>query len=107
MQAEQLRDFVVKKIEDLKGRDIHVLDVHEKTDVAEFMVVCSGNSKTHVRSIANHVAIEAKRMGEPPIGVEGNEQSEWVLVDLGDVIVHVMQEPIRDFYQLEKLWGHP
>lgn len=105
MQAEQLRDFVVDKLEDLKGRDIKVLDVHEQTDVAEFMVVCSGNSKTHVKSLANHVATEAKHQGIPPIGVEGADTSEWVLVDLGDVVVHVMQESIRDFYELEKLWG--
>ncbi|MBY6063428.1 ribosome silencing factor [Pseudidiomarina sediminum] len=105
MQAEQLRDFVVDKLEDLKGRDIKVLDVHEQTDIAEFMVICSGSSKTHVKSLANHVATEAKHHGIPPIGVEGDEGSEWVLVDLGDVVVHVMQESIRDFYELEKLWG--
>ncbi|PTB83013.1 ribosome silencing factor [Pseudidiomarina aestuarii] len=105
MQAEQLRDFVIEKIEELKGRDIRVLDVMEQTDVAEYMIVCSGSSKTHVRSIANHVATESKHHGVAPLGVEGNEHSEWVLVDLGDVIVHVMQEPIRDFYELEKLWG--
>lgn len=98
MQAEQLRNFVIEKIEELKGRDIQVLDVHEKTDIAEFMVICSGSSKTHVRSIANHVATEAKYSGTPAIGVEGSEQSEWVLVDLGDVIVHVMQETTRDFF---------
>jgi len=60
LQAEQLRDFVVDKVEDLKGRDIKVLDVHDQTDVAEYMIICSGNSKTHVRSIANYVATEAK-----------------------------------------------
>ncbi|RUO80452.1 ribosome silencing factor [Idiomarina tyrosinivorans] len=106
MQAEQLRQFVIDKVEDLKGRDIQVLDVHGKTDIAEYMIVCSGNSKTHVKSIAEHVATEAKHAGMPPIGQEGGEQSEWVLVDLGDVVLHVMQESIRDFYQLEKLWGH-
>lgn len=105
MQAEQLRDFVVDKIEDLKGRDIKVLDVRDQTDVAEYMIICSGNSKTHVRSIANYVATEAKHQGIPPIGIEGHEHSEWVLVDLGDVIVHIMQESIRDFYELEKLWS--
>ncbi len=105
MQAEQLRHFVIEKIEELKGRDINVLDVQEQTDVAVYMIVCSGNSKTHVKSIANHVATEAKRQGVAPLGVEGHEHSEWVLVDLGDVVVHVMQEPIRDFYELEKLWS--
>ncbi|EKE82805.1 ribosome silencing factor [Idiomarina xiamenensis] len=104
MQTDMLRQFVIDKIEELKGRDIRVLDVHEKTDVADLMIVCSGNSKTHVKSIAEHVATEAKHAGMPPLGVEGGEQSEWVLVDLGDVVVHVMQETTRDFYQLEKLW---
>ncbi len=105
MQAEQLRQFVIDKAEDMKARDIEVLDVKGKTDVADFMVICSGNSKTDVRSIAEHVATEAKRAGLPPLGIEGGEQSEWVLVDLGDVVLHVMQESIRDFYQLEKLWS--
>ncbi|RUO59451.1 ribosome silencing factor [Pseudidiomarina insulisalsae] len=105
MQATQLRDFVVDKLEDLKGRDIKVLDVQEQTDIAEYMIICSGNSKTHVKSLANHVATEAKHQGVPPIGVEGGETSEWVLVDLGDVVVHIMQESSRDFYELEKLWG--
>ncbi|KPD24561.1 MULTISPECIES: ribosome silencing factor [Idiomarina] len=105
MQAEELRDFVIDKIEDIKARDIQVLDVHDKTDVADFMVICSGSSKTHVKSIAEYLATEAKHAGFPPIGIEGGEQSEWVLVDLGDVVLHVMQETIRDFYQLEKLWG--
>ena len=101
LQAEQLRQFVIDKAEDMKARDIEVLDVKGKTDVADFMVICSGNSKTHVRSIAEHVATEAKHAGLPPLGIEGGEQSEWVLVDLGDVVLHVMQESIRDFYQLE------
>ncbi|HAS14124.1 MULTISPECIES: ribosome silencing factor [Idiomarina] len=105
MQAEELREFVIDKIDDLKGRDVQILDVHDKTDVVDYMIICSGSSKTHVRSIAEHVATEAKHAGTPPIGVEGGEQSEWVLVDLGDVVVHVMQDSIRDFYQLEKLWG--
>lgn len=105
MQAEQLREFVINKADDMKARDIQVLDVHDKTDVADFMVICSGNSKTHVKSIAEYVATEAKHAGTAPLGIEGGEQSEWVLVDLGDVVLHVMQESIRDFYQLEKLWS--
>ena len=105
MQVEQLREFVIDKVDDLKGRDIQVLDVHGKTDVADYMIICSGNSKTHVKSIAEYVATQAKHAGIPPLGVEGGEQSEWVLVDLGDVVLHVMQEPMRDFYQLEKLWS--
>lgn len=105
MQTEQLRNFVVDKADDLKARDIQVLDVRKKTDVTDFLVICSGNSKTHVRSIASHVATEAKHAGEAPLGVEGEDDGEWVLVDFGPVVVHVMQDATRDFYQLEKLWG--
>ncbi|RUO31382.1 ribosome silencing factor [Aliidiomarina sanyensis] len=106
MQTEELRDFVLDKIDDLKARDVQTLDVRGKTDVADFLVICSGNSKTHVRSIASHVAVEAKHAGEKPLGVEGESDGEWVLVDFGTVVVHIMQDSTRDFYQLEKLWGH-
>ncbi|RUO32154.1 ribosome silencing factor [Aliidiomarina sedimenti] len=106
MQGQNLRDFIVDKVDDLKARDVKVLDVSGKSDVADFLVICSGNSKTHVRGIANHVALEAKHGGFPAIGIEGELDSEWVLVDFGDVILHVMQDTTRDFYQLEKLWGH-
>ncbi|EGN76388.1 iojap-like ribosome-associated protein [Idiomarina sp. A28L] len=105
MQTEQLRDFILSKIEDLKGRDIQVLDIRDKTDVTDFLVICSGNSKTHVRSIAKHVALEAKHVGEIALGMEGEDDGEWVLVDFGPVVAHVMQDSTRDFYQLEKLWG--
>ena len=86
MDHEQLKAFVVEKIEDLKGRDIIDLDVSEKSSITETMLICSGNSKRHVVSIAENVG-------------------DWVLVDLGDVVLHVMQDDARDFYQLEKLWG--
>lgn len=106
LQGSELRDFIVDKIEDIKARDIKVLDVSKKSDIADYLVVCSGNSKTHVRSIANHAALEAKHGGFAPMGIEGEGDSEWVLVDFGDVVLHVMQDVTRDFYQLEKLWGH-
>ncbi|WP_028117020.1 ribosome silencing factor [Ferrimonas senticii] len=105
MQATELKDFVVDKIDDLKARDIVVLDVSDRSDVTDFMVVCTGTSKTHVRSIAEYVALEAKRADWAPLGVEGTNEGEWALVDLSSVIVHVMQESTRDLYQLEKLWG--
>ncbi|KXI30590.1 ribosome silencing factor [Paraglaciecola hydrolytica] len=105
MDHQQLKTFVIEKIEDLKGRDIVDLDVAEKSSVTETMLVCSGNSKRHVVSIAENIVVQAKLAGNQPLGIEGKETGDWVLVDLGDVIVHVMQDEARDFYQLEKLWG--
>ena len=105
MQAEQLKDLVVTALEDLKGVDIVVLDVRDKTSFADFMVVASGTSDRHVKSLASNVADEAKKAGVRPFGIEGEQVGEWVLVDLQDVIVHVMQPRIRDFYGLERLWS--
>ena len=104
MQAEQLKQLAVEKLEDLKARDLVVLDVSDRSSVTQYMLICSGNSKQHVRSIAEHVALEMKKIKMQPLGVEGQSAGEWVLVDLGDVVVHVMQDDTRDFYQLEKLW---
>ncbi|WOT05929.1 ribosome silencing factor [Shewanella youngdeokensis] len=105
MESAELKQFVIDKVEDLKAKDIVVMDVSEKSNIADFMVVCSGNSKTHVKSIAENLVVESKRANLNILGVEGRESSEWVLVDLGDVIMHVMQEQTREFYQLEKLWS--
>lgn len=105
MQGNQLHDFIVDKLDDLKARDILVLDVSGKSTITDCMIICSGNSNRHVNAIADHLATEAKHAGLAPLGVEGQGIGEWVLVDLGEVIVHVMQEETRDFYQLEKLWG--
>lgn len=104
MQTQQILEFVLDKIDDLKARDIITIDVGATSTITEHMVICSGNSRKHVQSIAEHVAYEAKEAGETPLGVEGKEDSEWVLVDMGPVVLHVMQEGTRDFYQLEKLW---
>jgi ribosome-associated protein len=105
LDHQQLKAFVIEKIEDLKGRDIIDLDVAEKSSVTETMLICSGNSKRHVISIAEKVVVEAKKAGTAPLSIEGRETGDWVLVDLGDVVLHVMQDEARDFYQLEKLWG--
>ncbi|MEP0356313.1 ribosome silencing factor [Paraglaciecola sp.] len=105
MDHEQLKAFVITKAEDLKARDFVDLDVAEKSTVTETMLICSGNSKRHVVSIAENVIVEAKQAGLAPLSVEGKETGDWVLVDLGDVILHVMQDDARDFYQLEKLWS--
>jgi ribosome-associated protein len=105
LQNQQLIDFVVDKIEDMKGRDIQNLDVSQLSNVTDTMIICSGNSKRHVKSIADNVVNEAKLVELEVIGIEGMDESEWVLVDLGDVVLHVMQDSARDFYQLEKLWA--
>ena len=105
MQGSTLIEFVINKIDDMKGRDVMTLDVKERSTITDTLIICSGNSKRHVQSIAEHVATEAKHAGLTDLGIEGLDEGEWVLVDLGDVIVHVMQENAREFYQLEKLWG--
>ena len=105
LDHDSLKKFVIDKIEDMKGRDIIDINVEGKSTVTDTMLVCSGNSKRHVRSIAENVVIEMKRAGLPPLSIEGQETGEWVLVDLGEVVVHVLQDETRDFYQLEKLWS--
>lgn len=105
MQDKEMYDFIIDKLDDLKARDIRVLDVTDKSTITDCMIICSGNSSRHVNSIADHLATEAKHAGLSLLGIEGQDAGEWVLVDLGDAIVHVMQEETRDFYQLEKLWG--
>nr|WP_285895589.1 ribosome silencing factor [Rheinheimera oceanensis] len=97
--------FIQDKIDDMKGRDIVTLDVRGKSSVTEFMIVCSGTSNRHTKSIADYVASEAKKAGLPTLGIEGQASGEWVLLDLDDVVVHVMLEETRSFYQLEKLWS--
>jgi len=92
-------------LEALKGLDIVVIDIAEKSSIADAMMVATGSSKRHVRSLAESVRLSAKRANHPPLGYEGDDNSDWVLVDLGDIIVHVMTQEKRDFYALEKLWS--
>ena len=102
--AEQI--IVVENvIDDLKGEDIVTLNIMKQSDDMEAIIIATGRSIQHVRSIANNVSIEAKRLNMPILGTEGTEFSEWALVDLGEVVVHVMTEKTRDFYKLEKLWS--
>ena len=101
---ETLQDVVVRSLEDLKAVDLKVLDVSELTSITDTMVVASGTSDRHVRALAENVVEQSKAFGQRPIGLEGEREGEWVLVDLQDILVHVMLPRIRDFYQLEKLW---
>ena len=88
----------------LKAEDIVELDVKGKTSVTDYIYVASGTSSRHVKSIAVNAATEAKKAGHHVLGIEGETEAEWVLVDMGDIIVHVMQAPVREFYDLEGLW---
>ena len=105
LQGKALRDFVIDKIDDLKGQDIIAIDVKGKSSITDCMIICTGTSTRHVVSIADHVVQESRAAGLLPLGVEGEATADWVVVDLGDVIVHVMQEESRRLYELEKLWG--
>ncbi|HAN28059.1 MAG TPA: ribosome silencing factor [Halieaceae bacterium] len=104
MQAENLKDLVTNALDELKGVNIATLDVRELTDVMDYLVIASGTSNRHVKSLADNVCMEAKKEGVRPLGVEGENPGEWVLVDFGDVVVHVMLPATRDFYDLERLW---
>ena len=105
MQGTQLKDFIVEQLEEIKSNEIKVIEIGEKSTIADFMVICSGTSSRHVKSIATLLIKELKDKNLPPLGVEGEDASEWVLVDAGDVIVHIMLPQTRDYYQLEKLWA--
>ena len=105
MNSEQLSELVVEALEEVKGKDIVRLDVSNMTTVTDYMVVASGTSNRHVKALAEAVSVKAKKAGHRPSGVEGEEGGEWVLLDLGDALVHVMLPRVREFYNLEKLWS--
>lgn len=105
MNSKQLCDLVVDALEDIKALDIKVLDVLDQSDVTDIMVIATGNTTRQVKSLANNVVVEAKGKGVKLLGMEGEVAADWILIDLGDVVVHVMTPDVRDFYNLEKLWG--
>lgn len=99
-----LGDFVVEALDDLKAQSVLRLDVRHLTSMTDIMVIASGRSARHVRAVAQSLLERCEPIGVTPIGVEGEDGGEWVLVDLGDVVVHVMVPSVREFYALEKLW---
>lgn len=104
MQNEELVKVAFAALEDMKAQDITTIDVRGKTSVTDFMVIASGTSSRHVKSIADNVLEKVKEQGVRPLGSEGLDSGEWALLDLGDVVVHVMQVATRQFYDLERLW---
>ena len=105
MNVDELKQVVVDALDDLKGVDIKTIDVRGRSSVTDVLVIASGNSTRQVKALADSVVVKVKEAGLTPLGVEGERESNWVLVDLGDVVVHVMLPETRDFYNLEKLWG--
>jgi ribosome-associated protein len=105
--SDKLKGLVLKALDDLKAKDVVALDVRARTSVTDTMVIASGTSTRHVKSLADNVVKLCKQNGMPPLSVEGEKEAEWVLVDLGDCVVHVMLPKSREFYALEKLWSAP
>lgn len=107
MQSAELKDLIIDALDDLKGKQIVSLDVQALTDVMDFLVIASGTSNRHVKALSDNVRDAAKQQDIRPLGVEGLNGCEWVLVDFGSVVVHVMLPATRDFYDLERLWSGP
>lgn len=105
MQAEEILKIVQEVLDERKGQNITTLDVRGKTSFTDYMVVVTGTSDRHLKSLCDYVAEKLKESGIKPLGIEGGLGSDWVLLDLGDVIVHAMNAQARGFYQLEKLWS--
>ncbi|WP_151702513.1 ribosome silencing factor [Nitrincola alkalilacustris] len=104
MQADQMIELVQSALDDMKAKDIVLLDVTGKSSVTDYMMIASGTSKRHVLSVAQAVIEQVKKAGLQPMGTEGQNAGDWVLVDLGDLVVHVMMPDARSFYDLERLW---
>jgi ribosome-associated protein len=105
MELEQLKQAVVDALEDIKGFDINVLDVRKLTSMASYMVVASASSTRQSKALAHNVSEKMKALGVNTQGIEGEQEGEWVLLDLGEIIVHIMLPATRAYYNLEQLWG--
>lgn len=105
LTAAELKDLALASLEELKAQDVVVLDVKDKASFTDFMVIASGTSDRHLKAMANQVHVDAKAAGSPPLSTEGEDTRNWILVDLGDVVVHLMRPEIRETYAIEKLWS--
>ncbi|WP_029770845.1 ribosome silencing factor [Pseudogulbenkiania sp. MAI-1] len=105
MDIDAIAKLAVEALEDIKGKDIIELDTSELTSLFQRMIVCTGDSNRQVKALANNVQVTLKEAGVDIVGSEGQESGEWVLVDAGDVVIHVMLPAVRDYYDLEALWG--
>jgi ribosome-associated protein len=104
MKSEDLRDIAIKILDDMKGIDVVTMDVRTLTSITDYMIICTGRSTRQVKALAEGVATKAKELQVANVRTEGERESEWILVDLGDVVVHVMLATTRSFYSLEDLW---
>ncbi|CAH9019470.1 ribosome silencing factor [Candidatus Nitrosacidococcus sp. I8] len=106
MQVNYLKEIVIAALEEIKGQNIKILDVTNQTDIADYMIISSGTSHRQVRALANEIVEKCKAAGCSFVSVEGEQHGEWVLVDTGAIITHIMLPEVRDFYCLEKLWDN-
>lgn len=107
MHIDTLKSIALNTLDDMKAKDITVLDVRDKTSVTDWMVLATGTSNRHISAVAERVEQAAKEANARPYGSEGRASSDWVLIDMGDMVVHIMTEHARQFYDLERLWGEP
>lgn len=105
LNATEKTQAIVTALQDIKALDIEVIDTRQFNSLFEVMVIASAQSTRQTKALADHVEEKLRELGEHPIGVEGGDSGEWVLVDLGDVVVHIMQPAVRAYYNLEELWG--
>lgn len=104
MRSDDLKELIINALSELKGSDIVSMNVSALTSVTDHMIIACGTSNRHVKSLADNIIDKCKKRGVRPLGVEGTDKSEWVLVDLGDVVAHIMLSATRQFYDLERLW---
>ena len=105
MQAKATQKLIYEALLDAKAQDIRVLDVRKVTDFTDYMIIASGTSNRHVIAMGDRIIDALRDHGRRPIGIEGQDPGDWVVVDFGDVVVHLMRPQTRDFYNLEKLWS--